>query len=143
MKAGVARRSGLDGHSAAVYDACMDVDRPRHALRLDSALEPAAPLWQRVPTRTPEGGLASDFMMIIPGLKRRSEGQIRRRLEAIQGVLERYRAVVLFADMNLKLNVLWVSVRPVQGITLELAAAIKVKVPEALLVSNKCHDERR
>lgn len=80
-------------------------------------------------------------MMIIPGLRRRPEAQIGRRLDAIRGVLERYREVVLFADMNLKLNVLWISVRPVHGITLEMAAAIKAKVPEALLVSSKCRPE--
>ncbi len=104
-------------------------------------LKPSAPLWRRVPTRTPEGQLASDFMMIIPGLRRRPEAQIERRLGAIRSVLERYREVVLFADMNLKLNVLWISVRPVHGITLEMAAAIKTKVPEALLVSSKCRPE--
>jgi hypothetical protein len=39
--------------------------------------------------------------------------------------------------MNLKLNALWVTVRPIPGICLELPAAIKMQVPEALLVGQK------
>lgn len=113
----------------------MDTKAPRSELRIDPGLEPAAPLWQRVPTRTPEGRLASDFMMLIPGLRRRPQDQLQKVLDDIHAVLTRYRNVVLFADMNLKLNLLWISVRPVPGITLELAAAVKVRVPEALLVS--------
>jgi len=43
----------------------------------------------------------------------------------------------VFAEVNLKLNTLWVTVKPVPGICLELAAAIKVRIPEALLVAQK------
>ncbi|APZ44449.1 hypothetical protein BW247_00425 [Acidihalobacter ferrooxydans] len=121
----------------------MDIDERRTELRIDPGLEPATPLWQRVPTRTPEGQLASDFMMLIPGLRRRPRNQLQQVLDDIQAVLAHYRSVVLFADMNLKLNVLWISVRPVPGITLELAAAVKVRVPEAMLVSSKVRPNRR
>lgn len=55
----------------------------------------------------------------------------------IQAVLDHYRRVVVFADLNLRLNVLWVSVRPVPGICLELPAAIKYRVPEAMLVGQR------
>ncbi|WP_232224944.1 hypothetical protein [Acidihalobacter ferrooxydans] len=125
------------------YDRRMDIDERRTELRIDPGLEPATPLWQRVPTRTPEGQLASDFMMLIPGLRRRPRNQLQQVLDDIQAVLAHYRSVVLFADMNLKLNVLWISVRPVPGITLELAAAVKVRVPEAMLVSSKVRPNRR
>lgn len=113
----------------------MDIDARRAQLRIDPGLEPAAPLWQRVPTRTPEGHMASDFMMLIPGLRRRPQDQLQQVLDDIHAVLSRYANAVLFADMNLRLNVLWISVRPIPGITLELAAAVKVRVPEALLIS--------
>lgn len=113
------------------------VDPSGQGLRSRNPFEPAAPLWARVPTRTPEGRLASDFMMLIPGLRRRPQDQLQRVLDNIHGVLTRYHHVVLFADINLKLNVLWISVRPVPGITLELAAAVKLRVPEALLISSR------
>jgi hypothetical protein len=43
----------------------------------------------------------------------------------------------VFADMNLRLNVLWVTVRPIPGICLELPAALKTRVPEAMLVAQR------
>lgn len=99
--------------------------------------EPAAPLWRRVPTRDEHGQLLSDFMMIIPGLRTRPPHLIDRVVAAIEEVLLHYRRVVVFADLNLRLNVLWVSVRPRPGICLELPAAIALRVPEARLVAHK------
>ena len=58
-------------------------------------------------------------------------------LQAIGEVLHYYRDAVVFADLNLRINVLWVTVRPVPGICLELPAALKVRVPEAMLVAHK------
>ncbi|WP_096459737.1 hypothetical protein [Sulfurifustis variabilis] len=101
------------------------------------AMEPAEPLWQRVPTRDEHGQLLSDFMMIIPGLRARPPHLIDRAVAAIEDVLLHYRRVVVFADLNLRLNVLWVSVRPRPGICLELPAAIALRVPEAKLVAHK------
>ena len=43
---------------------------------------------------------------------------------------------VVFADLNLKLNLLWVSLRPRPGAISELVAAIRLRVPEALLVAH-------
>jgi hypothetical protein len=97
---------------------------------------PNTPLWQRAPTKDQEGTRLSDFMMIIPKLKKRSSEHRRYVLDALIEVLQRYEDVVVFADLNLKINVLWVSVRPVKGVCLEIPAAIKVAVPEALLVAD-------
>jgi len=106
-------------------------------LRPTAALAPAEPLWKRAPTRDEDGRLLTDFLMIVPGLRRRSEPEIRQRLAAIEQVLTLYGEHVVFADVNLRLNTLWVTVRPVPGICLELPAAIKVAVPEALLVGQQ------
>ena len=106
-------------------------------LRVRTVLEPGQPLWQRAPARGEDGRLLSDFMLLIPKLGRRPYPRLQQTLAEIQGVFDRYREFVVFADLNLKLNVLWVSVRPVPGITLELAAAVKQRVPEAVLVANK------
>jgi len=102
-------------------------------IKLTQALEPSEPLWKRAPTYH-EGHPVSDFMMLIPRLKRRSEQQIQQTIDAIQTVLQTYHKAVVFADLNIKLNLLWVSVKPIPGICLELPAAIQLCVPEAKLV---------
>ena len=111
-------------------------DKP---LRRGIAYEPSQPLWQRLPSHDEQGRRLSDFMMIVPGLKKRHPDEIRQVLAAVAEVLERYRRVVVYADLNLRLNTLWVSIRPVGGMCLEIPAAIKVAVPEAVLVAQKRH----
>ena len=107
------------------------------ALRVSPELSPGEPLWKRAPSRGEDGRLLSDFMMLIPGLGRRSELRLQTTLGELQAVFDYYREQVVFADLNLKLNVLWVSIKPLPGLNLELAAAIKQRVPEAMLVANK------
>lgn len=99
--------------------------------------EPAEPLWKRVPTKGDDGQPLSDFMMLIPGLRCWPPQRRQRALEAIYGVLSRYRRVVVFADMNIRLNVLWVSVRAVPGICMELPIALREQIPEAKLVAHR------
>lgn len=106
-------------------------------LKLSPRLEPCEPLWKRVPARDENGRPLSDFMMLIPKMRSWPQGRIDRALEAFTGVLADYRHAVVFADLNLRLNILWVTVRPIPGIGLEIAAALKLRVPEALLVANK------
>lgn len=107
------------------------------ALRPAFAFQPIEPLWRRLPSRDERGQRLADFMMLIPGLKRRSEVEIRQRLQAIHDVLEGYRDVVAFVEMNLRINTLWVSVQARPGLCLEIPAAIKCVVPEALLVGQR------
>ena len=78
-------------------------------------------------------------MMIIPGLKQETPQAIKQVIDEIQVVLNFYQRSVVFADLNLKLNVLWVSVQPVAGICLEVAAAIHHRVPQAKLVASNVH----
>ncbi|HEC20738.1 MAG TPA: hypothetical protein ENI97_15600 [Gammaproteobacteria bacterium] len=103
-------------------------------LSICSSLAPAEPLWQRAPTVDETGQRLSDFMMLIPKLGKRPQQQIKQILEQLQRVIDDYHKAVVFVDLNLKLNVLWVSVKPVPGICLELPAAIKARIPEALLI---------
>jgi hypothetical protein len=98
-------------------------------------LIPAEPLWQRAPTHDSEGNLLSDFMMLIPKLRQRPHDQINQTLRRLQAALDLYKNTVVFVDLNLRLNVLWVSVKPVPGICLDLPTTIKSYVPEALLVA--------
>lgn len=103
--------------------------------RLAPAPSPALPLWQLAPTRDHAGRLLTDFMMLIPRLRSRPASEIERASRDIQAVLALHHDVV-FADLNLKLNLLWVSLRPRPGAITELAAAIRLRIPEAVLVAH-------
>ncbi len=112
-------------------------DNGRTAPRLGHGMHPAEPLWKRAPSRDEQGRPLSDFMMIIPKLSKRPTQYIRDTLREIEAVLADYGDAVVFADVNLRLNTLWVTVRPIPGICLELPATVKLRVPEALLVAHK------
>lgn len=99
--------------------------------------KPAEPLWKRVPCRDTDGHPVSDFMMLIPGLRGWPAQRQLRALDAIYQVLNNYRNVVVFADLNVRINVLWVSVRTVPGICMELPIALRERVPEAKLVAHR------
>ncbi len=103
------------------------------------ALEPHRPLHARVPTRDDDGQLLGDFMMLFPGLRDLPQTQFLDRLAGMQAVLGQFREVV-FVDLNVPLNLLWVSVRPRPRVILEIAGAIQFHLPEALLVG---HSARR
>jgi hypothetical protein len=99
-------------------------------------MDPAEPLWKVVPTRDEDGQPLSDFMMLIPGLRSRPEHQIQARLDEIHCALVQFQEVV-FANLNLRLNLLWVSVRIRRRVILEIATAIRSRVPEAVLIADK------
>jgi hypothetical protein len=50
--------------------------------------------------------------------------------------LARYRHAVVFAEFNIKLNLLWVTIRPIPRIRYEIVGAIQDYVPDAKLVSH-------
>lgn len=100
-----------------------------------AASVPGVPLWQLAPTRDSAGQRLTDFMMLIPRLRNRTPAEIEQASRDIQSVLELHQDVV-FADLNLKLNLLWVSLRLRPGAISELVAAIRLRVPEAVLVAH-------
>ena len=75
-------------------------------------------------------------MMIIPGLRDKPKYMIDNTIQDVHIVLTQFDHAVVFAEFNLKLNLLWVSVRSIQGVRLEIASAIQAQVPEAKLVSH-------
>lgn len=99
-------------------------------------LLPSRPLFERVPTRDENGHLLSDFMILFPGLKERSRGECHEVATRINAILKGFPEVV-FADLNLKLSLLWVSVRARPGVILDIACCVKFHIPEALLVAPK------
>jgi hypothetical protein len=104
-------------------------------LKIAPGALPGLPLWQLAPTRDSAGRRLTDFMMLIPHLRSRPPAEIERASRDIQAVLALHQEVV-FADLNLKLNLLWVSLRPRPGAISELVAAIRPSVPEAVLVAH-------
>ena len=105
-------------------------------VRVGGSLHPHQPLYERVPTRDTDGHPLSDFMMLIPGLRDRPRQQFNDILARIQASLSNFREVV-FVDLNIPLNLLWVSVRAKPGVILDIATSLKFRVPEALLVGPK------
>ncbi len=102
---------------------------------LSAEILPSAPLYKRAPREDEQGRPLSDFMMIIPKLRNQSEQHVEETVKKIERVLNRFTHAVVFADLNLKLNVLWVIVRPEARVSWRLPAAINNAVPEALLVA--------
>jgi hypothetical protein len=105
-------------------------------LRAGCELFPGQPLWQRVPSRDEGGRALHDFMMLIPKLGSASQLRQQQVMAELQQVFSGYGDELVFVDLNLKLSLLWVSLKPRQGICLEFAAAIKQRVPEAVLVAS-------
>ncbi len=93
------------------------------------------PLYKRLPKRDENGRHLSDFMILIPGLKKLSAPLFEARLSLLQQVLCEHRDVV-FVDLNAPLNLLWVSVRQRHGVISEVAAEIRRHIPEARLVGH-------
>ena len=95
------------------------------------------PLWSRVPTKDENGKYLGDFMMVITGLKKASSEHRKNTINALTQVLAAYSDVVVFADLNMKMSLLWVSVKPVNGMLIEIPSEIIKRVPEAKLVSER------
>lgn len=80
-------------------------------------------------------------MMLIPGLKQCSASDFKKNLNLLHRILDEFDEVV-FADLNIPLNLLWVSVRSRNGVTRDLSAAIRRQIPQAMIVGHTTiHDE--
>jgi len=97
------------------------------------------PLWQRVPSRTAEGERVLDFMVIIRKLNKLLPDEQKTALNSIYKVLNLYSKVILLADLNLNLNInlLWVSHLPRPNLSFEIASEIITVYPLARLISHR------
>lgn len=107
-----------------------------HSITSAIGMFEALPLYKRAPREDENGRPLNDFMMIIPRLRTLPPRVIQKRVDKIQQVLENFSSLIVFADLNLKINVLWVLVRQSQKAIIEIPTAIIVAVPEALLVAH-------
>jgi hypothetical protein len=106
---------------------------PQTALPFHDASQP---LRHRAPLHDEDGRPLSDFMVIVPGLKHKPQRLIRQAVNDMHLALARYRHAVVFAEFNIKLNLLWVTIRPIPRIRFEIVGAIQEYVPDAKLVSH-------
>ncbi|MCG8067019.1 MAG: hypothetical protein JAY84_04095 [Candidatus Thiodiazotropha taylori] len=113
------------------------MDRPKTTSPSTSRWQPSAPLWQRAPNKQADGAPLADLMMLIPRLKHYSEVQINHLQSMLEEVLIEFGEKIVFTDINLKLNVIWVTVLPEPGLCREVALAIRKRVPEAVMVGNQ------
>jgi hypothetical protein len=102
-----------------------------------SELRPAMPLWRVAPTRGNDGRGVADFMMLIPRLAQRSTAERGHVEQAVREVCESYQGQVVFADINYRINVLWISTEPVPGLAQRVARSVRDRVPDALLVGGQ------
>ena len=98
-------------------------------------LAPGGDLWRHAPTRDATGRPVSDLMMLLPGL-RRGGGPATLVREQLQLVLQGFGDRVLFADLNLRLGVLWVSVRGEAGLNAQVIEAIRARIAGARVVGH-------
>ena len=105
-------------------------------LKISIGISPAEPLWKLAPTRDENGGPVSDLLMIIPKLKTKPEQTIKDTLANIDCALRQFSDQVLFANVDMKLNTLWVSFKAVPGVYGDIVATLKTSVPEAVLVGD-------
>ncbi len=92
------------------------------------------PLYKRAPAQDENGKPYADFMMLIPKLNKATMPELKAKMAGLQAVLVNYSEVV-FADLNLKLNILWISFKPKIGLIEQIAVDIQTRVPEAKLIS--------
>ena len=91
------------------------------------------PLHERVPTHDEEGNVLGDFMMLFPGLRDMTETNLLKKVDILSEILGQYKEVV-FVDLNVPFNLLWVSIKHKPGLVLELSTYVKTRIPEAKLV---------
>ena len=59
-------------------------------------------------------------MVIVPGLKHKPQSLISQTVSDLHLALAQFSHAVVFAELNLKLNLLWVSIRPIPRIRFEI-----------------------
>lgn len=108
----------------------------KKVLKLSVDITPAEPLWKLAPTHDEDGGPVSDLLMIIPKLKTKPEHYIKDTLANIEFALKQYKNEILFANLDMKLNTLWVSFKAVPGVYGEIVSTLRTNIPEAVLVGD-------
>ena len=105
------------------------------------AFQQASPLWTRAPARDENGKPFVDFMMLIPGLNKAPASTVEINMRKIREAMSDHGDNVVYLDLNIKLSLLWVSARPVPGISKVLVQSIMQAIPEAKVVAGDFNPE--
>lgn len=95
------------------------------------------PLWQRVPTKDDHGKPLADFMMLIAKLNKQPPHHISKIIQKLQIALTQHGDSIFFADLNIKINVLWISYQAEKGTCIEIVTTIIKAIPEAKLITTQ------
>lgn len=98
--------------------------------------EPGGPLHRRAPTRVTAGQPVSDLMLLLPGLRRGLEPVVSRVTAELGAILGTMGDQVLFAELNLKLGLLWVTVPAEPGLCHQVAQTVRAHLPEVRVVGS-------
>ncbi|MGR8948509.1 MAG: hypothetical protein ACU84Q_10705 [Gammaproteobacteria bacterium] len=108
-----------------------------NALQLSVNFSPASgTLLERVPTVDEGGKPLGDLLVILPKLRDKPAHQIGTAVDGIARALAQFSNTIVFAELNIQRNSLWVSMRPHPGIRASIAHAIRFEVPDAKLVAH-------
>lgn len=106
-------------------------------LRLGINYGPASKsLLERVPTMDECGKPLGDMLVILPRLREKTSHEIELTARGLDRALGQFPAQIMFAELNVNRNTLWVSMRPTKGIRACIASAIKYEVPDAKLIGH-------
>ena len=106
-----------------------------NVLQASAKFSPAGDLWRYAPARDRKGRALSDLMMLLPGLPGNRNLSIVIS-QQLQEVLEGFGDRIQFADLNLRLGILWVTVVSEPGLCGEVVDAIKARIEGARAVCN-------
>lgn len=98
---------------------------------------PAGPLWQIVPVRDNGGRSLADFMLLVPRMRSRGAVFAEYAAQAVRRACRTFDGKVFFAELNQATGVIWVSVLAEPGLCARVASAIRIELPEALLVGGQ------
>lgn len=101
-----------------------------------SVFGPGGPLHERAPTHASAGRPVSDLMLLLPGLKWGLEPVTSRVAGELSAILGSFGDQVLFAELNLKLGLLWISVSAEPGLCHEVAQRVRSRLPETRVVGS-------
>lgn len=101
----------------------------------------ASPLWTRAPSRDENGKPYFDFMMLIPGLKKQNQAGIESYVLRIKNCLQAFENVVVYVDLNTRLNLLWISIKPIPHVSRHIMQAIQYEIPDAKVVAGDFNPE--
>lgn len=110
----------------------------KHKLVLAAApaYGPGGPLHRRAPTRASAGRPVSDLMLLFPGLKLGLEPVVSRVTAQLSAILADFGEQVLFAELNLKLGLLWVTVPGEPGLCHQVAQTVRAQLPETRVIGS-------